>query len=215
MGMKKWRTVFSCVYCFLAVVGFVADFGFFTGKITGRPFVFYTSLSNMACSVFMFAALFQSFRKGNRDLWPKIKFIFTVMILVTAIVFNLLLNSYQSATAYFANLKNSLYHLILPVLFFLDWLLFYRRGALRPGHPLWAVAPPLVYVVYILIRASIVKSMGLTTGVLYPYFFLNIDRLGWSGFALWMGILLIGLLVLSYTLYALDRLLGKKATQPV
>lgn len=215
MKKKGLRTVFCCVYCVLAVVGVAADFGFFTGNLTRRPFVFYTSLSNMVCSAFMFAALLQSFRREKRELWPMAKFVFTVMILVTAIVFNLLLNAYQSVAAYFANVKNSLYHLILPVLFFADWLLFYRRGAVRAVYPLVAVVPPLVYVTYILIRAGIVKTLGLTANVLYPYFFLNVDRLGWGGFALWMGILLVGLLALGYGLYALDRLLCKKVPTAV
>ena len=211
MKIRLFRTLFLCVYCVLAVVGFVADFGFFAGRITGRPLVFYTSLSNMVCSIFMFAALVQNFRKGKRDPWPGCKFVFAVMILVTAIVYNLLLNSYRSVTAYFADLKNCLYHLILPLLFFLDWLLFYRRGTVKKLYSLLAVLPPLIYVVYILARAAVIKWTGITGSVLYPYFFLNVDRLGWGGFALWMAILLAGILALGCSLYALDRLLCKKA----
>ena len=74
-----------------------------------------------------------------------------------------------------------------------------------------AVLPPLIYVVYILARAAVIKWTGITVSVLYPYFFMNVDRLGWGGFALWMAILLAGILALGCSLYALDRLLRKKA----
>ena len=212
MKKRTFRRAFCLVYCVLAVVGIVLDFGLLTGHPTARPFVFYTSLSNMVCSGFMFALLFRRIKTGEEAPWPRAKFVFMIMILITAIVFNFLLNYYQSVAAYFSNLKNCLYHLILPAMFFLDWLLFYRRGTVRPGYPLWAVVPPMVYVVYILIRAGIAEAFGLTLSVVYPYFFLNVDSLGWLGFARWMAILLAGLLALGYALYALDHLLRKTPT---
>lgn len=210
MKKKTVPIIFYSVYCVLAVVGFLLDFRLPGGKLTGRPFVYYTSLSNMACSLFMLAALVHQFRHGSREFCPKVKFVFVIMILVTCIVYNLLLNGYGSWQAYFADVKNSLYHLILPVLFVLDWLLFYRRGRVTPGDPLLAVIPPALYAVYIVVRAAVADGLGITLGIRYPYFFLNIDRLGWDGFALWTGILLAALLALGYSLYALDRLLSKR-----
>ena len=215
MKKRAIQLVFYIVYCLLALVGFLLDFNIPAGKLTGRPFVFYTSLSNMCCSVFIFAALFHRIRRRTGDFCPRGKFVLVVMILVTAIVYNLLLNTHDSWQEYFASAKNALYHLILPVLFCLDWFLFYRRGTVKPSYPLLAVFGPALYVVYILIRAAIVTSADIPVSILYPYFFLNLDRLGWNGFSLWMAILLPALLALGYTLYALDRLLGRKAALPV
>ena len=204
---------FYAVYCVLALVGLLANFGVFSGRISLRPFVYYTSLSNMLCSGFMLVSFFRCFRREEGETWPLCKFLFVVMILVTAIVYNLLLNPYQSLADYFSSVKNSLYHLILPVLFLLDWFLFYRKGTVKPLYPLLAVGIPLAYVVYILARAFAVKTAGITVSVLYPYFFLNVDRLGWNGFLLWMGLLLAGLLLLGYGLYGLDRLLARGRTK--
>ena len=212
MRKRTGKLCLCIVYCALALVGLAADFGLFSGRITARPFVYYTSLSNMLCSAFMFAALIHAVRFPDRELWPRCKFVFVVMILLTAIVYNLLLNGYPSWSAYFAAVKNSLYHLILPVLFVLDWIVFYRRGRVKPLDPILALGIPVLYVVYILLRAAIVKWAGISVRVLYPYFFLNVDSLGWGGFARWMGILLAGLLALGYGLFGLDRLLsGRKA----
>ena len=212
MKRRMFRTAFLCFYCLLAVVGLVLDFDLFSGKISRMPFVYYTSLSNMLCSGFMLGALFRNFRKRPGTPWPRCKFVFTVMILLTALVYNLLLNSHRSLASYFGDVKNALYHLILPVIFLLDWFLFYPRGTMKSWHPLLAVLPPMFYAIYIVIRAAILKTAAIQASVLYPYFFLNPDRLGWTGFTQWMAILLAGILLMSYGLYALDRLCRLKTT---
>lgn len=212
MKKRVFRTGFLCLYGILAVVAFVMDFNLFSGEISQRPFVYYTSLSNMACSAFMLAALLRHLGKDKGEPWSQCKFVFTVMILLTALVYNLLLNSHRSLIGYFADVKNALHHLILPVMFVLDWFLFYRRGIMKSWQPLLAVVPPMVYAIYILVRAAVLKASGIKANILYPYFFLNLDRLGWSGIACWMGILLVVILALGYGLYALDKRLRKKVT---
>lgn len=210
MKRRIARLSFYSIYCMLGLAGLLLDFGVIGGSLHTRPFVFYTSLSNMVCTAFMIVSLVRTIQSGDSDFAPLCKFLFVVMILVTAIVYNLLLNSYSSWIAYFSAVKNCLYHLILPVMFFLDWLLFYRRGSIKELQPLLTAVIPFTYVVYILIRAAAVKSTGVTVSVLYPYFFLNVDRLGWRSFVVWMGLLLVALIALSYALYGLDRLLCKK-----
>lgn len=158
----------------------------------------------------MVFSLIRNLRRGEIEVCPLVKFVFVVMILLTAIVFNLFLNSYSSIIAYFAAYKNALYHLILPVMFFLDWIIFYKKGTLKLRDPLLALIIPLVYVIYIILRACVVRFGRLTVSVLYPYFFLNVDRLGWHGVVLWIGILLIMLLLLGYGLYGIDRGLSSK-----
>ena len=204
------QLIFYGVYCILALIGLLLDFGAFGGGFTTRPFVYYTSLSNMLCSGFTVISLIRKLGNRESELWPMGKYIFVVMILVTAIVYNLLLNSYSSVAAYFASTKNVLYHLILPIMFVLDWFVFYKRGRVKPLWPLVALVIPLAYVIYILARAAVVSAAGMTVSVLYPYFFLNVDRLGWGGFLLWMGILLVMLLLLGYGLYGLDRFMSRK-----
>lgn len=210
MKKRVAQLAFYGVYCVLALIGLLLDFGVFGGGISTRPFVYYTSLSNMLCSAFIAISLVRTLAHREVESWQRGKYVFVVMILVTAIVYNLLLNPYSSLLAYFSSVKNALYHLVLPVMFVLDWIFFYRRGTVKPHDPLVAAIIPLVYVIYILVRAFAVKSAGITVSVLYPYFFLNVDRLGWHSFILWMGALLVMLLLLGYGLYGLDRLLNRK-----
>lgn len=136
------------------------------------------------------------------------------MILLTAVVHNLLLEYHSSVLSYFLDIKNCLHHLILPVLFFLDWLFFYPKGTVKPWQPVLAPAIPLGYVCYILVRAAFVRRAGITVSVLYPYFFLNVEKTGWQGFGIWMGILLAMLLALGYGIYGIDQMLLRKKRAP-
>lgn len=209
--MKK-RTihfVFSGLYCIFAVYACLADFGLLPGSVYGSPLAYYTSLSNMACGVFMFAALIRNIRKGEVGVWPGGKFVLTVSIIVTAIGYQWLLEIYSVEVPYFITPLNGLYHLVLPVMFFLDWLLFYRRGAVRLWHPPLETVISLLYTVYILLRAAVIRWFGISNAVLYPYFFVNPDYIGWAGIGYWVVVMAAAHLVLGYGLYVIDRLVGK------
>ena len=208
------KIVFSLIYCALGVYCILLDFGYPKVRFKWDPFVYYTSLSNMLCIGFTFLSLIWAFF-SKRDFLPRVKFAFSVMITITAIVYNLLLNRYTSVAAYFAATKNGLYHLLLPLFFCLDWLIFYDRGRVKAADPLFAAGLPLAYVVYILVRAEVVLKIGRYVRVRYPYFFLNVDILGWDGLALWLGGLLIGMLALGYGIYALDRFLFRRKRLPL
>ena len=203
------KIVFYLVYCALGIYCILLDFGYPKVRFKWEPFVYYTSLSNMLCIGFTFLSLVWAFF-SKRAFAPRVKFAFSVMIAVTAIVYNLFLNGYTSIAAYFAATKNGLYHLLLPLFFCLDWLIFYGRGRVKPFDPLLAATIPLAYVIYILVRAEVVLKIGRYVRVRYPYFFLNVDILGWDGLAMWLGALLIGVLALGYVLYTLDRLLSRR-----
>lgn len=206
---RNTRLIFQCAYCAFAVVGFLAQLGVFQGVLNRNYLVYYTNLSNLLCMIFGFYSLAHLMRGGD-DFAPALKFVFSIMIAVTFILYNGLLANYPSIIAYFSSLKNGLNHCILPVLFVLDWVLFYQRGKTKWTYPLLGMVPPAMYVAYILIRAAVLNAAGRTAAVVYPYYFLNLENLGWGGFLRWMGILLAGFLSLGYALCVLDHLVGGK-----
>ena len=195
----------------LAVLGFAAQLGLFQGVLNRSYLVYYTNLSNLLCMLFMFPALAGALsKKETGDFAPGLKFVFVIMISVTFLLYNLLLADYPSVLAYFSSLKNGLNHCILPILFVLDWVLFYERGKSRWTWPLLSILPPFFYVVYILVRAKILQVTCRLAPVVYPYYFLDLNSLGWPGFLRWMAILLAAFLALGYGLCALDRWLGNR-----
>ena len=78
-----------------------------------------------------------------------------------------------------------------------------------------SIAFPLVYVIFLLIQAVILKFDSsiliptTTTPLIYPYFFVNLETQGVSGVLMWIGILSVAFVVVGYLFFGLDKL-GKK-----
>ncbi|KFE34000.1 Pr6Pr family membrane protein [Thioclava atlantica] len=98
-------------------------------------------------------------------------------------------------------LSNLLYHTVAPVLVPVWWLAFAPKRALQQQHAALWLAWPLVYLVYAVIR-------GLETGF-YPYFFLDLSKLGWGGLALWCAKFLIAFWIGGLVIVALGRGLAR------
>ncbi len=69
-------------------------------------------------------------------------------------------------------LADTLLHYVVPALYVLYWWFGFSKAALRWAHPLFWSAYPSVYLVYALIRGSVVGS--------YPYPFIDAAALGYG-----------------------------------
>lgn len=207
---KTTQIVFQTIYCTLAFIGFIASFGLFNAQFNKDFYLYYTNLSNYICMVFMFVLLIKNIKSSKSkednfsDLAPKFNFMCVIMITITCLVYNFLLAGENSVTEYFTSLSNLLMHLILPIMFVLNWVLFYEHNKVKWNFPLYSTIIPLVYVFFVLVRAWIIGPNS--TSVIYPYFFLNVAELGWGGFFLWITVLLLFFVTLGYILYALDNI---------
>jgi hypothetical protein len=191
----------------------MGTFGYFDKSFNHDFFVYYTNWSNYICMGLMAVSLVRTARRSgtqhdDKQVAPTFKFLCVIMILVTFFVYNILLTSGKTAGEYFGSLSNLLLHVILPILFVADWVLFYERGKLTWYHPLLCVVMPLIYVTFILIRGAILR--GATNTVLYPYFFLNVAKLGLGGTLLWVLALVAVFVALGYLLLLFDRFAGRR-----
>ena len=210
--MIKNRTaqiIFQTVYVVLGIIGIIGNLGYFDKSFNSNFYVYYTNLSNYICFGVMLACLIQTAKANNKkedgyvSTAPTFKFMCVIMILITCLVYNFLLSGEQTADSYFLSISNVLLHLVLPVMFVLDWILFYKHGKLRWFHPLLCTIMPIVYVIFILIRAGIMQNVQ--GALLYPYFFLDLGTLGWGGLIMWMAILFVVFVALGYILYFFDN----------
>lgn len=128
-------------------------------------------------------------------------------ILLVGAVFNLLLGQIAQPS-WWMRIGDSLHHHVAPLAVPLWWLVFARHGALGWRAPLWWALYPLGYSAYILIRAAI-EPAGLPQR--YPYFFLDVETLGWPLALLHMGGIAAGFVTAGYGLVALDRWLARRA----
>lgn len=222
--MIKNRTaqlLFQTIYCTLGFVGCVASLGIFDNirMIRWDCYVHFTNISNYFCLAVMLAGLIQTARKKEDSYVsavPMLKFIGMLGILLTFLVFNMMLAGAEGRDPQANWRVNSLcFHVVLPVMYIADWFFFYERKKAKWYYPIASIAFPLIYVIFLLIQAIILKFdtsiliPTTTTPLIYPYFFVNLDAQGVSGVLMWIGILAAAFLAVGYLFYGLDRL-GKK-----
>lgn len=200
---KNSAIIFRTIYVTLGVMGFLSCIGFFEQNYYDRWYIFYTQLSNIICIGVMFISLVAG-ATGRGYVLQRFRFYCLIMIMVTFFVYNILLSGDRTLYTYFTDIDCALYHCILPIMFFIDWVLFTPRRCLRWYDPLLCTVMPLIYVAFIVVRG---KVFGATD---YPYFFLDLDKLGAGGFAMWVSAL-VGIFVLAgFLLYGFDRIKLKK-----
>ena len=220
---KITQLIFQVVYCTLGVFGVLGSLGYFKAEFNNNFYLYYTNLSNYICLGFMVAALIITAKKayknenGPVNIAPTFNFLCVIMILVSGLVYNILLAKEDTVAHYFLTIHNLLLHTILPIMFIVHWAVFCEHGQLRWFHPLLCTVMPLIYVVVILLRSLVVH--GQTGTLVYPYFFLNVDKLGWGGVFGWVVALLIVFIVIGYLFYFFDNYstikqkFGKKKAQ--
>lgn len=225
--MIKNRTaqlIFYTVYCTLAFVGCIACTGIFDNinVIRWDFYVHFTNISNFLCFGVMLASLIQTIKKKEDSFVtaaPLLKFIGMLGILLTFLVFNIMLAGAEGRDPQ-ANWRvgSLLFHVLLPILFILDWVLFRERKKCKWYYPLASVGFPVAYVLFLLIHAIILRFDSsiliptTTTPLIYPYFFVNLDTLGVPGVLMWIAILSAAFVAVGYVFFGLDRL-GKKTSK--
>ena len=208
--MIKNRTIqmiYQTVFCTLGVLGIIASLGVFDYTFRSDFFVHFTNLSNYLCIGVMFAELTQTIKKkedSHVTTAPKTKFIGVLAILLTFLVFNVMLAPTREIELNF-KVNSVLFHIILPIMYILDWFLFYERRQVKWQYPLLSIVFPLAYVIFIYIRAWILE-FDASVPYIYPYFFLNLDTQGIAGVGKWIVILLLGFITIGFAFFGLDRI---------
>lgn len=214
--MTKSRTaqlIFQSVYCAFGVLGSVACLGLFDDykNMSWTFYVYFTNLSNFLCLGIMFAELVQTARKKENSFvttLPALKFIAMLGILLTFFVFNIMLAGGRDIQMNL-QVKSILFHVVLPIMYVADWVMFYEHRKTKWYYPLLSISFPIVYLLFVYVRAAIL-GFDSENYFLYPYFFLDLDKQGIGGVAIWFGILFVAFLVVGYILFGIDHLIRKR-----
>lgn len=165
----------------------------------------------------MLAELVQTAKRKSDDYVstaPRIKFVAIMGIMLTFFVFNFLLAGNSSEVF---NVSSIILHVILPLAFTIDWILFYEHGKVKISNTFISMIFPLSYVGYVYLHALI---LGFNTNIInwigsgpliYPYFFLDVQQIGVMGVIQWILILTVCFAVFSLIFTLFDRLLKKIA----
>ena len=216
--MIKNRTaqlIFQSFFCAIGLIGIFASFGIFDDVLNLRWdfYVHFTNLSNYLCIGIVFAELVHTAKKEADSYVTTatfLKFIGVLAILLTFLVFNFLLAGQADRDPQDNwRVRSICFHVILPIMYVLDWLLFYEHKKVRWFYPVASVVFPVIYVVFVYIRAAIF-NFNPEAPYIYPYFFLNLETQGVAGVAKWVVILFVGFIALGYIFYGIDKLIKSK-----
>ena len=219
---RNAQLIFYTIYCTLGIVGSIACLGIFDDIKTFRWdfYVYFTNISNFLCLGVMFAALVETVKKkddGYVCAAPLLKFIGILGILLTFIVFNTMLAGAADRDPQLNwRIGSLLFHVVLPIMYVADWFLFYERKKCKWYYPLASIGFPLAYVLFLLIQAVILKfdssiltPTGAKTPLIYPYFFVNLEKEGLM-VLVWIVALAAVFAAVGYAFYGLDRLIKSK-----
>lgn len=185
-----------------------------------RP-MYFTQQSNVWIGVtcLIFGILLQ---KGDTDskffkVISVLKYIFTVSITVTGIIFCGLLAPFADYDVWF--FSSVITHVVVPLLSILEFFIFRKIEKLKLRHVFYSIIPPLLYFVFASILGALRVDFG--RGQAYPYFFLDFySPVGMFGFKdgnppqlgafYWIIFFLLFILSLSFGYYKLYNYLLKR-----
>ena len=205
-----------------AIVGtLISAFSSKTAFMGGSTvFMFFTIQSNIAIAVICVIGLVKMLQKGSfSDLWYIIKFVGTVSITLTGVVFCFVLAPTLGDSAW--NIQNILTHVVVPVVSVADFFVIAPKAGIHRKNVIFVIIPPILYAIYAAI--GYVNGWEFADGINYPYFFLNwgseagafgfTNELPFLGCVWWILILLIFLVVIGYAYLAIADLISRRKRQ--
>ena len=190
--MKKISFILKCLIVLSAFIGITLCFIF--AKRDGYShwatrLMYFTCQSNIWIALSVLSILlspYVKFLQGEKakELLYILRYIFTVSIVVTGIVYCGLLAPFAYKENYNAwTLSNLITHVIVPSLSVADFIIDENRVSLRGEHVLFTAVPPLCY--FVLAGILNLLNVDFGRGETYPYFFLNLkSEVGLFGAAL-------------------------------
>ena len=224
--MKEFTRVQKWLSCVLKVIVVLsATAGTFLSAYAGRNsfmggnmvFMYFTIQSNIAIALISAIGLCLLARnKPIGNVWYVIKFVGTVSITLTGVVFGFVLAPTLGAYAW--NLQNTLTHVVVPVVAVIDFFVVMASVEIKRKNAIYVIIPPILYAIYAGI--GYVQDWEFAPGINYPYFFLNWGspagafgfsrELPFMGSAWWIIVLLFFLLGVGHVYLIVANQIRKK-----
>ena len=133
-------------------------------------FMYFTIQSNIAIALVSLIGSFLLIRgKPVGNVWYVIKYVATVSITLTGVVFIFVLAPILGGFAW--ELQNILTHVVVPLAAIIDFFVTGPYGNIKKSCVFFVTLPPLAYAIYAGI--GYVAGWEFSKGTNYPYFFLN------------------------------------------
>ncbi len=172
---RTFRFIIVILYILVAAYGCISSWLYGT-----RFFLYFTNLGNLYCLGLMINELVRLIRRKPISL-PLMQWEFggLISILVIGTVYNLLLSDPTSAS-YWNNKPSVCLHLITPILYTIYFVATRPMRKVTAGGIQCGILLPYLYIAFIYARHLITGDQW------FPYFFLDINRIGWIGAICWI-----------------------------
>ena len=165
-------------------------------------FSFFTILTNLLVALAMTLPVIAAGSRPGR--WAESEGIragVTMYAVVVGLVYHFLLHATWSPQGW-SWVANIALHYVMPAAILIDWLVFTPNGRLRWMDAIRWLAFPLAYGAWTLLHGAISGW--------YPYWFIDVGRLGLGPALLNFGGLLIFFAIVGLIVVAIDRTLGRR-----
>ena len=167
------------------------------GQETVVTFSYFTNFSNAMIIVMAAALLLGRGRLYNWFKSPSVQSAFSLYIAFVGLGFWFLLGGPGELVTLLDWIPEMTAHTLSPILGAVYWYRVIPKGQLSWRDPVLWLIYPIAYLVYWLFRGPLVGY--------YPYFFVDVNALGYSGVALWSGALIVVFLLLGTLMLFVDR----------
>jgi len=203
---QKLEWIYKFIILIATAISLYLNFKAFT--IQGS-IIYYTVQSNLICFIFYFIIfilkILGKLKKNN--LYYILKGMATMAITITMIVYQFIIVS--NSDPYVGNeLAGAFAHLIVPILIISDYIIFGEKGNLKKNYPfIWSFSL-IFYIVFDIIY--VLLGGRFANGDLYPYFYMNVEELGFIRVA--FNCIMIYIFFIGYgtIIQTLDNKIGKK-----
>lgn len=190
--------LFGLVVQYYLIIKQVSDVSFFVSE-TVRYLSFMTIWSNMLVTATFAIPLFLPKSRLGRFLQrAQMEAAVAVYIFIVMLVYHFFLAQVWHPQGWQKVVDINL-HYVTPVVYILFWIFFSGKEGLRYVHTTYWLIYPGIYVIYSLLR-------GISTNQ-YPYYFVDVTKLGWSIAMRNMMLVIVAYWLVSMILVMLTRLI--------
>ena len=173
-------------------------------KIDIETLYYFTYQSNILVIVYFIIDIIYLIKK-QKIFMPRLKGTITMSITVTFLIYHFLLSGGYDNRADI--IRSTILHYIVPIMTIVDYILFDKKGIYKNIDPILWLIIPLIYFLFIFIRAKL--GGELSNGSYYPYFFIDINKYGIKTVLKNAFFITIAFTILGYIELFIDRIILK------
>ncbi|WP_316636442.1 Pr6Pr family membrane protein [uncultured Flavobacterium sp.] len=197
----KSKMLFASITAFFAWFAILFQLYLTEGTVTNF-FSYFTILSNLLVALCVtFSVFFPQTKTGIFFSGISVQTAIALYIFIVALVYNIILRGLWVVKGWQLIVDNLL-HVLNPILYILYWFIFASKERLTWRNGIYWIFFPFAYLVYSLIRGSIVNW--------YPYPFLNVTNIGYQKVFINTGLMIILFFAIGLGLIAVNNKLIKR-----